>query len=53
MRSKQDRIGGAMGTALQAAASEDARGSRYLVVSVVIGLTLWTALGFVLGALAF
>ena len=53
MSSDQDRISGATGTALRTSASEDARGSRYLVITVVIGLMLWTALGFVLGALAF
>ena len=39
MSSDQDRISGATGAAL--------------VIIVVIGLMLWTALGFVLGALAF
>ena len=53
MSSNQGRIGGTMGTVLRGSASENARGSRYLVISVVIGLTFWTALVIVLGALAF
>ena len=35
MSSNQGRIGGTMGTVLQDSASENARGSRYLVISVV------------------
>ena len=52
MRSNQSRIGGTMGTVLRGSASENARGSIYLMIFVVVGLTVWAALIIVLGALA-
>ena len=53
MSSNQGRISSTMGPVLRGSASEGARGSRYLAISVVIGLTFWTVLGIVLGTLAF
>ena len=51
--SNQTRVSSASDGPLLSTGSENARGGRYLVLSVVIGLTFWLALGIVLGALLF